>query len=311
MTKDHAIDGRLLAELLTAGSRPWAMLPESMDLLAGAVSAGVVIAGPFGQPERATTKHGKVAVVPLQGVITPSGGGPVGQLLGMGGGIGSFRQELAKAAADESIDRIVMEVNSPGGLTDRIPETAQLIRKVREHKPVTAVANTMAGSAAYWLASQADEVVVAPSGEVGSIGTYMLHTDKSAANEKAGLNVTITSAGKFKTEGNAYQPLSDEAAEARQRKVDLFYGKFVDDVAKGRGVDVSAVVDGYGEGRTLLAEAAVDAGLADRVATLEETIVDAGGLSTGERLAAEAVAEAEVDRISIEAATRFADIALD
>jgi signal peptide peptidase SppA len=307
MTKDHAIDGRLLAELLTAGSRPWAMLPESMEFLASAVSQGVVVAGPFGQPDRATSKHGGVAVVPLQGVITPSGGGPVGQLLGMGGGIASFRQELAKAAADDTVDQIVMEVNSPGGLTDRIPETAQLIRKVRERKPITAVANTMAGSAAYWLASQANEVVVAPSGEVGSIGTYMMHTDKSGANEKAGLNVTLTSAGKFKTEGNAYQPLSDEAAEARQKKVDLFYGKFVADVAEGRGVDVNEVVEGYGEGRTLLAEAAVEAGLADRVATLEETVVGLGGQKTTERIAA----EADDERISIEAATRFADIALD
>jgi signal peptide peptidase SppA len=306
MSKDHAIDGRLLAELLTAGSRPWAMLPESMDLLAGAISAGVVVAGPFGDTNRASTKYGGIAVVPLQGVITPSGGGPKGQLLGMGGGICGFRQELAKAAADETVDQIVIEVNSPGGLTDRVPETAALVRKVRESKPITAVANTMAGSAAYWLASQANEVVVAPSGEVGSIGTYMLHTDKSEANEKAGLNVTLTSAGRFKTEGNAYEPLSDEAAEARQRKVDLFYGKFVADVAAGRGVSTNDVVEGYGEGRTLLAEAAVEAGLADRVATLEETVAGMGGQTTTEKIAA-----VETEKISIEAATRFADVALD
>jgi len=299
MSKDHAIDGRLLAELLTTGSRPWAMLPESMDLLAGAVSAGIVVAGPFGDPERSATKQGGVAVVPLTGVITPQGGGAIGQLLGMGGGIASFRNELAKAVADETVDRIVIEVNSPGGLTDRIPETAALIRRVRKEKPITAVANTMAGSAAYWLASQADEVVVAPSGEVGSIGTYMLHTDKSEANEKAGLNVTITSAGKYKTEGNAFQPLSSEAAEARQRKVDLFYSKFVSDVAEGRGVDPTDVAGGYGEGRTLLAEAAVEAGLADRVATLEETIIDAGGQVTTDRIAA-----------SEDQASRIADVAL-
>lgn len=300
MSKDQAIDGRLLAELLTAGSRPWAMLPESMEFLASAVGAGVVIAGPFGEPDRPQAKHGSVAVVPLTGVITPQGGGALGTLLGMGGGIATFRQELAKALADDSVDRIVMEVNSPGGLTDRVPETAALIRHARERKPITAVANTMAGSAAYWLASQADEVVVAPSGEVGSIGTYMLHTDKSGANEKAGLDVTITSAGRYKTEGNAYEPLSDEAQEARQRKVDLFYGKFVDDVAKGRKVLPGEIVEGYGEGRTLLAEAAVEAGLADRVATLEETIVDVGGQTTTERIAAVAPDEAE----------RFANVVL-
>lgn len=294
----------LLAELLVVAGRPWAMLPASLELLASALQGGVVLAGPFDEFEDRAQKHGGVAVVPLTGVVTPQGGGALGALLGMGGGLGEFRKGLARALADPTVDSIVLDVNSPGGLTDRVPETAALVRTAREHKPITAVANTMAASAAYWIASQADEVVAAPSGELGAIGTYMLHTDKSAELEKQGVNVTITSAGRYKTEGNVYGPLSDEAADARQRKVDLFYEKFVSDVARGRRTSVNEIVDGYGEGRTLLAEAAVDAGLADRVGTLEEVVADAGGHVPQRRIVAEEEpeqSEEEIAKIAAEA----------
>ena len=128
-----------------------------------------------------------------------------------------------------------MNVDSPGGLIDLVPETAALIRTVRETKPVIAVANTYAASAAYWLASQASDLVVTPSGEVGSIGVYMPHLDVSGWEEQQGVKTTLISAGKYKTERSPFEPLSDEAAAAMQDTVDKYYGMFTYGVAVGRG----------------------------------------------------------------------------
>src|SRR5581483_8663120 len=97
------------------------------------------------------------------------------------------------------------------------------------------VANTQIGSAAYWLASQAHEIVASPSSEVGSVGVYQLHRDVSKAMDAAGVKHTLVSAGKYKVEGNPYEPLAGEARDAVQQVVDDYYGMFVKAVADGRG----------------------------------------------------------------------------
>jgi ClpP class serine protease len=65
--------------------------------------------------------------------------------------------------------------------------------------------------------------------------------------------VTLISAGTYKTEGNPFEPLSDEALAVKQALVDAAYGQFVKAVARGRGVTPAAVRGGYGEGRALSA----------------------------------------------------------
>lgn len=226
-----------------------------------------------GEDESVEEESG-VGVLPLHGVITPGGmGGLLGLLLGSGGGLDRFKASLLELAEDDSIKHIVLDINSPGGLVDMVPETARVVREVRESKPVTAVANTQAASAAYWIASQANEVVVTPSGEVGSIGVYMMHTDTSKALDQKGVDVTLVKAGRFKTEGNTYEPLTGDAKKSWQAKVDAVYGWFARDVAVGRGVSERSVREGYGQGRAELAEVSVSAGLADRVGTLDDVVV--------------------------------------
>lgn len=220
---------------------------------------------------------GATAIISLRGMITPFGSGLLA-LLGLGGGgLEAFRCALRKALTDEEVGSIVLNIDSPGGLVDLVPETAAEIREARGTKPIVAVANTMAASAAYYLASQADEVVVTPSGMVGSIGVLIRHDDLSGRMEQMGVKTTLIYAGKYKVEGNPFEPLSKEAKAALQGDVDELYGMFVADVAAGRNVDEQAVRDGFGQGRVILAQEAVKMGLADKVATLEETIAELGG----------------------------------
>lgn len=262
----------------------WGVRPESLPAIAATIRAGASgllsqgaetgdVAGRIEAAMRAgmNAVTGGVAVIPLRGLITPRPSF-ISLLFGGGGGLIGFRDRLRDALASDEISAIVLDIDSPGGSTDLVTETAAEIRAARDVKPVIAVANTWAASAAYWLASQASELVVTASGEVGSIGVFSIHEDVSKLEEDLGIKTTLISAGKYKTEGNPYEPLSDEARAALQAKVDQYYDMFVNDVAKGRGVKASAVKSGYGEGRMIPAKQAVELGMADRIDSLEATI---------------------------------------
>jgi capsid assembly protease len=129
-------------------------------------------------------------------------------------------------------------------------------------------------SAAYWLAASASEIVALPSAQVGSIGVFSMHEDVSKALDEKGVKVTLISAGKFKTEGNPFEPLSDDAKAAVQGTVDFYYGQFTSDVANGRGVAVDSVRAGFGEGRVVTAKDALKLGMIDRVGTLDDVVGD-------------------------------------
>jgi len=169
-------------------------------------------------------------------------------------------------------------------------ELAAEVRAARGNgKPIVAVADTLAASAGYWLASQADEVVVTPSGSVGSIGVYAIHQEASRMLDAEGITTTIISAGPHKSEGNEFEPLTDEARDDIQSRVDTSYAQFLADVAAGRRVPVESVERDYGGGRVFPARKAYEAGMVDRVETLAQ-VVQRLGSAAGRRRALSAEA---------------------
>ena len=217
-----------------------------------------------------------VAVLPLYGVISHR----ANLVNGASGGtsVQQFTKVFRQAAADPSIGAIVLDVDSPGGSVSGVPELAAEIRAARAQKPILAVANSLAASAAYWLGAQASESYVIPSGEVGSIGVYAMHQDESGFYDKAGVKTTLVSAGKYKTENSPFSPLSEDGRDYLQGRVDDYYSMFVRDVAEGRGVEADLVRSGWGEGRVLGAQQAKAEGMVDDIATLDEVIQRAGRL---------------------------------
>jgi signal peptide peptidase SppA len=145
----------------------------------------------------------------------------------------------------------------------------------RGSKPIVAQVNSLAASAAYYIASAADEIVVTPSGEVGSIGVYCMHQDWSKALEQEGIAVQLISAGKFKTEGNPYEPLSADARDAMQARVDEYYDAFVRDVAAGRKVAMKTVREASAKAAWSARSRRSTAGMADKIAHARP---DAGAL---------------------------------
>jgi signal peptide peptidase SppA len=258
----------------------WAILPETLQTIAevvqvhvkmGALSAEEVeerlAAGRGAQGPRDGKRTGVTAVIPIYGVIMPRAN-LMSELSGATS-VEGLRSDFRAAMADPDVARIVFDVDSPGGSVEGIEELGEEIRAARGQKPMTAVANYLMASAAYWLASQADEIVASPSSLVGSIGVYAVHQDWSGAYEQAGVKPTLIKAGKYKAEGIDFEPLSDDAIAHFQESVDDSYDAFVGAVSKGRGVPAATVRSGYGEGRALTARRAKAEGLVDRIDTLE------------------------------------------
>lgn len=224
---------------------------------------------------RAGRKTGAVAVIPVYGVLTQRA-----ELTAESSGgtsVEGVAREFRDAMANEDVGAIVFDIDSPGGSVDGIPEFAAEVRAARGEKPIVAIANAMMASAAYWIGSAADSISVSPSGAAGNIGVLAMHQDKSEAYAAEGVKTTMVKAGKFKGEGNEFEPLSPEALAAVQTDVDYYYGMFTADVAAGRSrpdqrVTSSDVAGGYGEGRLLVAKKAVAANVADRIETLDQLV---------------------------------------
>lgn len=182
--------------------------------------------------------------------------------------------QLNRLAKDKRVSRVLLDIESPGGEAVGAFETADAVRALNEVKPVTAVVNGMAASAAYALASGAKRIVTTPSGISGSIGVVMLHLDFSRALEAEGVTPTLIFAGAHKTEGNPFEPLSDDVKAGLQGEVKTVYDLFLKTVAAGRGYRMTAKAARETEARTYIGADAVNVNLADEVGTFDEVLSD-------------------------------------
>lgn len=264
-------------------SELWAVHPQYMSWLLGTLSAiesiGEIEGGVTQMPSEALTSRSQgtsvaIAVIPVHGPISQRG-----NLLTMlfgGATTEGLAEQLQALTSDPKISAIVIDIDSPGGTVNGVPELGEKIRAMRGRKPIISVADTLAASAAYWLAAQTDEIVVSPSAEVGSIGVFALHSDISRALDQEGIKPTLIQFGENKTLGNPFEPLSGRARAEIQARVDDYGHMFVRAVAEGRRVTQREVMERYGQGLLFGAREAVRLGMADRVATLEEVLAGLG-----------------------------------
>ena len=284
----------LLSEFLTT---PWALMPERLQAMAGVLTRWSAGEPPTDeamfqiQSERvlrdtrkqmaAANAGSGIAVLPLYGVVTQRGN-MVEDISGPGStSTQQFTSALRQVLADDTVGQILIDIDSPGGSVYGVAELASEIVKARAQKPVVAVANSLAASAAYWIGCSASEFYVTPGGEVGSIGVWQAHFDYSKALEEEGVKTTLVSAGKFKVEGNPYVPLDPKAQAFMQSRVDDYYNAFIQAVAVGRGVSVDDVRNGMGEGRVLGADAALVQRMVDGIASFDDVLARMQAKVTG------------------------------
>lgn len=178
-------------------------------------------------------------------------------------GYDALRARFDFALEDADVRGIALMISSSGGMVSGNFDLVDHIYSHRGDKPMIAIVNEHAYSAAYSIASAADRVVVARTGGVGSIGVITVHFDYSRYLEEIGIGATIIHAGKHKKDGNSFEALPPEVEARIQARIDDLYTIFVDTVARNRGIESDAVR--ATEADVFSGVDAIDVGLADAV----------------------------------------------
>lgn len=185
-------------------------------------------------------------------------------------GLVSYEQieaELETAMDRSEVRGILLRVDSPGGEVGGAFDLADRIRALSSVKPIWAIAEDLAASAGYLLASSAEKLLITQTGVVGSIGVVLAHFDQSEYDKQRGVQVTEFYAGRRKIDFSPHSALTDERRAAIQETVDEFYQLFVAKAARNRGLSEEAIRGT--EAGIYVGQAGVDYGLADGVTTLE------------------------------------------
>jgi ClpP class serine protease len=300
----------LSAVLAAIRCQPWAIMPDYLDAIEAIASraldapvlallesdghkqrlaemqAVAAVGSPLDGAMMTTVRDG-TAVVPVLGPIFPratlinsSAGGTA---------LDAIMRDFRVAQASPAVDRVVMLFDSPGGVVSGLGEAAEGIRGAR--KPVTAFVTGYAASAAYWLASQASEIVMERAAQVGSIGVVASMSRQEAPGSDGRRNYEIVSSN---APNKRPDPSTEDGRAAVQAEVDGIEAVFIADVARGRGVPVSVVRSEFGRGAMVTGRVAVERGMANRIGTLDSVLRESrrsGGQSGGKRAALNAEIE--------------------
>jgi len=174
----------------------------------------------------------------------------------------NVQEALLQAKNDSQISAVLLDIDSAGGSSEALQETALLVRETAKVKPIYAYTQTKMLSAAYWLASQATKVLASPASIVGSIGVVAMHYDMSKKMEKEGIQVTVFRSAESKAVPNVYEPLSEEDRAKLQQIVNNLHEQFVKAVKAARGLSNE---DKWASGRSFSAQEALEFGLVDEL----------------------------------------------
>lgn len=245
-----------------------AALAPRLGIEAPPVSAAVLVERASRKPYEVTPDG--IAIIPVEGTLVHKTRG-IDALSGLRSYV-DIQQEIEDAATDPTIKGILLEIDSPGGEVAGAFDVADTVYSARATKPLIAVANNDAFSAAYLLASAAQRIYVSRTSGVGSVGVIVSHLDVSGNDEKMGYRYTIVSAGARKADFNPHAPLSEEAKGVLEGEIARTYGLLVNTVARNRGLPEAAVRGT--EAGLFFGSDALNVKFADRLGTRQDALVD-------------------------------------
>lgn len=279
-------------KILDVLNAPWAIIPAKLEEITEIYARH--LAGPkltkqdiealkvsVGKPmdnkaKGYTVLENGVALLPIDGVLSKR----MNMFADISGGTSTqlLERDLNQALQDPAVSSVILQIDSPGGAVDGTEAVARAIFEARQgDKPVVAWVDGTMASAAYWIGSAADAVLIgAETDVVGSIGVAMQHVDRSKADQNFGITRTDIYSGKYKRIASDNAPLSDEGRAYLQSQADYFYSLFVDAVAAHRGVPAATVLSDMADGRIFIGRQAIDAGLVDGVSTLDALVAELG-----------------------------------
>ncbi len=230
---------------------------------------------PFGGQEQQYSENYEVingvAIMPVQDVIGPR----MNMLMYYSGGtsVEMLSKDFMEARDRSDVRAIVFDCDTPGGDASNLANLSDLIFEARAIKPIIAVINPSCYSGGYWIASAASKVLMASStAGAGSIGVVIEHRDVSGRDKLRGVVTTEIYSGKYKRIASSYKPLTEDGQAYLQDRADYVYSLFVDEIARNRGVSTDTVLKSMADGKIVIGQQAVDAGLADGIESLDSVI---------------------------------------
>lgn len=269
-------------------SGPWAIYPQVLIDAVAAIRSGRAPVESAAQARSASPRDGVIAFVPIIGTMLKGKSkfeGTVNTL--------DVRREIRAAAAAQDVAGIILLVDSPGGHVDGTSELADDIKAAAKAKPVFGFGEDLVASAALWVISQTDRVIVNAMGKIGSIGAFMSVVDSSEKMERDGLKVRVIKSEGIKGAGIPGVPITEEVIDDIQKHVDFAADTFVRTVASGRGIPLGAVRK-LATGELFTATEAVANGLVDQIGTFEEAVRQLRAEIRGRGQASRARAQARV-----------------
>jgi len=188
--------------------------------------------------------------------------------------------ELKRFADNPLVKAIVLRIDSPGGGVVPSQEIYDAVQRIRNknNKAVIASMGTVAASGGYYIASATDRIVANPGSLTGSIGVIMETANVEGLLKKIGVEGIVVKSGKFKDVGSPLRKMTDEEQALLQSVMDDVHMQFIDAVAEGRALEVSAV-QALADGRIFTGRQAKEAKLVDELGNLDDAIQLAADLA--------------------------------
>lgn len=251
-------------------SHSWAITPEYLNTIIAVVNGNgnKALAEQIAEDRNTfisqlpQTKN--TAVIQIKGVIMPYAN--LFTAISGGTSIEGVAAQFDKAMTDQSVTDILLLFDSPGGEITGLANLSDTIYNARGKKKIVSYVNGMAASAAYWIATAADEIVMAETAEVGSIGVMAIYEDTTKAEQMAGIDTLILRSSQSPNKN--VDPMTEKGQQLIQDKIDSLAQIFIQHVARNRGVSVETVLTTFGKGDVMISKDAILKGMADKIANI-------------------------------------------
>ena len=224
--------------------------------------------------EEGASGAGKIAVIPVQGVIYTDDQTEWGTSM-----VDDIKNALQTALEDESVKAVVLAVNSPGGEVTASDIIYHEVLKVQKEKPVVVAMTSLGASGAYYIACAADWIVANETTFTGSIGVIIQSLNYEGLFDKVGLNAVVFKSGKFKDMLSGSRPITPEEQAYVEGMVMQVYDRFLGIVSRARNQPADALRDTFADGRIITGKDAKEAGLVDQLGYVEDAYDKARALA--------------------------------
>lgn len=183
----------------------------------------------------------------------------------------SIAEQARELENDPLVRAVVLRIESPGGSSMAADVMWRALTQLGEKKPLIVSMGSTAASGGYYIACAGKTIYALPLTITGSIGVFYGKADLSELLATIGVHVATYRTTPRADAESLLRPYTDDERRELGRKVEQFYGVFVDRVAAGRKLSRQDV-DAVAQGRVWTGEQALAHKLVDRLGGFRQAL---------------------------------------